>query len=81
MAPARRPAAWSALLAGLAAGEHGADLEEREVGEAAGLVARGGAQQAGQQVGAQVAHLGADRVLEPHRLGAAAEQRRRGARR
>ena len=55
------------LLARLAAGEDVADLEEREVGEAARLVAGGGAQQAGQQVGPQVAHLRADRVLEPHR--------------
>ena len=69
------------LLAGLAAGEDLADLEEREVGEAARLVAGGGAQEAGQQVGAQVAHLGADRVLEAHGLGAAAEERGGGARR
>ena len=33
----------------------------------------------GQQVGAQVAHLGADRVLQPHRLAAAAEELGRGA--
>ena len=73
----RRPAASRRLFARLAAGEGLADLEEREVGEAARLVAGGGAQQAGQEVRAQVAHLRADRVLEPHRLVAAAEERRR----
>ena len=75
MAPTRKAGGEEHLLAGLAAGEDLADLEEREVGEAAGLVAGGGAQEARQQVGAEVAHLGADRVLEAHRLGGAAEER------
>ncbi len=66
------------LLAGLAAREGLADLEEREVVEAAGLVARGRAQQAGQQVGPHVAHLGADRVVEAHRLARPAEEFGRG---
>ena len=54
-----------------------ADLEERQIVEAARLVAGGGAQQAGEKRGAHVAHLGADRVLEPCRLSSAAEQTRR----
>ena len=62
------------LLARLAAGKDLADLEERQIGEAPRLVAGSGAQQARQQVRSQVAHLRADRVLEPHRLAAAAEE-------
>ena len=54
--------------------EDGADLEQGEVHEAARLIAGGGLQEAGQQVGAQVAHFRTDRVVDPHGLGAAAEQ-------
>ena len=64
------------LLARLAAREHRADLEQRKVHEPARLIACRGGQQTGQQVGAQMRHFRADRVLDPHRRLAAAEQPR-----
>jgi hypothetical protein len=70
----RRPAV---LLGRLAAVEGMADLEQRQVHHAARLVARRGLQQAGQQRGAHVAHLRRDRVFQPRRIVAAAEELRR----
>ena len=61
------------FLARLPAGESGANLEKRHVGKAARLIAGGSLQQAGQQVGAHVAHVRGDRVLQPRRIGATAE--------
>ena len=64
------------LFARFAAVEGRADLAQRKVREAARLIAGGGAQEAGQQVGAQVGHFRRDGIIHPHRIGAAAEKRR-----
>ena len=45
------------LFARFTAVEDGANLKQGHVGKAAGLIAGGGGQQAGQQVGAEVGHL------------------------
>ena len=73
----RDPGREARLVSRLTAGKTLSDLEEREIGEASGLIAGRGPQQAGQQVGAQMAHLRTDRILQPRRLPAAAEDRRR----
>ena len=62
------------LLARLTAVEGGANLGQRKVHEPARLIARRGAQQARQKVRAQMAHLGRNRVVHPHRIGAAAKE-------
>ena len=67
------------LLAGLTAVKDRADLEQGKVHEAAGLIARRGAQEAGQKVGAQVRHLGRDRVVDAHSIRSATEQGGGGA--
>jgi hypothetical protein len=69
----QQPGGVDRLLARLAAGKHRAQFEERQIHEAARLVARRRRQQPRQQVGAQMRHLAGDRVFQPHRLAAAAE--------
>ncbi len=64
------------LLARLAAREDRAKFEQRQIHEATRLIAGGRAQQARQQIGAQMRHLGRDRIFDPQRIRAAAEQRR-----
>ena len=65
------------LIAGLAAGEDGADLEQRHVREAPRLIAGRGLQQGGQQRRAHMAHVIADRVFQTGVIGAATKQRGR----
>jgi hypothetical protein len=65
------------LLGRLAAVEGVAHLEQRQVHHPPRLVARRRLQQPRQQRGAHVAHLRGDRVFQPRRVIAAAEQLRR----
>ena len=74
VAPVRRPAAWSDCSPGSPPGKAWPISKRARSADAAGLVAGGGAQEAGEEVGAEVAHLGGDGVLEPHGLGGAAEE-------
>ena len=79
VAPVRRPAAWSDCSPGSPPGKAWPISKRARSAEAAGLVAGGGAQEAGEEVGAEVAHLGGDGVLEAHGVGAAAEEGGGGA--
>ena len=65
------------LIPGLTAREDRPDLEERQIRKAPRLIARGGLQETGQQIGAQMGHFRADRVLDPRGLRPAAKERRR----
>ena len=56
--------------------EGGANLEQRQVHEAARLVPRRRRKKAGQKVGAQVRHLGRDRIVHADGITAAAKQGR-----
>ena len=65
-----------ALFTRLSAAEDGANLEQGQVHETARLVAGGGLQQPGQQVGTHMAHLGGDGVFQHRFIGSATEQGR-----
>src|SRR3546814_1672766 len=64
------------LSVGLVVAPGGADLEQREIGEAPVGVAPGGAQQVRQNRGPHDVEIGADRVGEPQRFRDATELRR-----
>ena len=76
--PTRTPATSRCCSPGSPPWKAGPTSNSARSGEAARLVARRGLQQAGQQGGAHVAHLGRDRVGQHRRVVAAAEQRGRG---
>ena len=69
----QQPGQAQRLFARLAAREDRTAFEQRQIGEAARLIARRRRQKAGQQVGPQMRHFGTDRVFHPHRIRATAE--------
>ena len=79
VAPIRRPVASSACSPGSPPGKAWPISKSARSAKPRAWLRAAARSRPGQQVRAQVAHLRADRVLQPHRLAAAAEERGRRA--